>query len=72
MYVSIDEYGSEEIPDVFGRRRQMQGSVAPTRVFYLSVHLNEDSDNKNTSYKCLMRNPGSEKHASMEVKKSWM
>ena len=32
-YVSIDEYGSEEIPNIFGRRTQIQGSVALTRIF---------------------------------------
>ena len=32
-HVSIDEYGSEEIPDVFGCRTQIQGSVALTRIF---------------------------------------
>ena len=54
-HVSIHRHGSEEIPDVhvIGRRRQMQGSVAETRILPHSVHWNEGSDHKNTSCKCF-------------------
>ena len=48
-----------------GRRRQTQGSVASIRIFSLSVHWNEGSDGKNTSCKCLVRNPGLEEDVSI-------
>ena len=65
-HVSIDEYGSEEIPDVFGRGTQMQKSVAHTRIFSVLVHQNRVSNNKNVTYKCLMRNPDSRKHVLID------
>ena len=64
-HVSIHCYGSEEIPDVIGCRRQTQGSVASIRIFSHSVHWNEGGDEKNTSCKCLVRNPGLKKDVSM-------
>ena len=36
-HVLIDEYGSEEIPDLFGHRTQMQESIAHFRIKCIKI-----------------------------------
>ena len=68
QYICTD--WSEEILNVLGHKRQLEGSVGPTRIFSLLMHWNEDIYDKNDCCKCLVRNLRSEKHVSIHMYRS--